>query len=183
MKRSTTSLKVALVVVSFLLFIGSLPSQSGAAPLKIRIGYVSVPSELMAVIFTNRKVLKHFGKSYTAEFIGFRGTGPMIQALAAKEIDLATLAFNSFASAINNAKLDLKIYADNFQDGAPGYYTGQWAVLADSGLNSIEDLRGKRFAVPALNTGTDLGLRAAMLKHGMAANKDYSLVEVRFPNM
>lgn len=184
MKSEGTAVKRTLVGLFAVVFaIGLLVGQAfSAEPLKIRVGIVKVPTEIMPAMFANKKILKNAGKSYKVEFIAFRGTSPMIPALAAKEIDLATLAFNSFATAINNAKLDLTIYVDNFQVGVPGYNSGQWGVLANSGINSIGDLRGKRFAVPAINTAVDMGMRAVMKKQGMVAGKDYHVVEVRFAN-
>ena len=176
--------KQTIVVLSVIVLVAAFVAGPAAAkPLKIRIGYVHVPSELQPVMFKNKSVLKHDGKSYTLDFTPFRGTGLMIQGLAAKEIDIATLAFNSFETAVNNAKLDIKIIIDNFQDGKPGYYTGIWGVLSDSGISSVKDLRGKRFAVPAINTAVDIGMRAVMRNAGMKAGKDYHVVEVKFPNM
>lgn len=180
-KRVSARVGVALLATALLLGWSMAPA-SAAEPVQIRIGYVHVPSELGPVMFMMKQVLKNYGKTYTIDYLPFRGTGPMIPAMAAKELDLVTLAFNSFEAAINNAGLDLKIYADNFQDGVKGFYTGQWGVLENSGINSIADLKGKRFSVPAINTAVDMGMRAVMEKQGWTAGKDYHVVEVQFAN-
>ena len=73
--------------------------------------------------------------------------------------------------------------ADVLQYGVPGYYEGVWAALESSGIQKPQDLKGQRIAVPALGTALDFALRAALDKYGMEANKDYTLLEVNFPNM
>jgi hypothetical protein len=44
-------------------------------------------------------VMRHYGRSYTVETVRFQGTPPMITALAAGELDIADLAYSSFALA------------------------------------------------------------------------------------
>jgi NitT/TauT family transport system substrate-binding protein len=73
--------------------------------------------------------------------------------------------------------------ADILQYGVPGRYEGQWVVLESSGIQRPQDLKGKRLAVPALGTALDFALRAALEQHGLQATRDYTLVEVNFPNM
>src|SRR6266568_464066 len=142
-------------------------SLSHAAPLPIRAGWAVVPAQLTSILFEKRDILKHYGISYTWEPIRFRGSAPQITALAAGEIDIAAFAFSTFGLAIQNAKMeDIRVIGDLYQDGIPGYYTSQYVVRADGPIKTIEDLKGK------------------MLKdHGLEEKRDYSIVEVQFPNM
>lgn len=95
-----------------------------AEPLKLRVAWAVVPAQLTAVLFEKKDLLKHYGKSYTVEAIHFRGSTPQITALAAGELDLASLAFSSFALAVQNAHMnDLRVVSDLYQDGIPGYYS------------------------------------------------------------
>ena len=56
----------------------------------------------------------------------------MITALANNEIEIGDLAFSSFALAVQNAGMDdLRVIADEFQDGVEGYYTNEFFVLKD----------------------------------------------------
>ena len=103
--------------------------------------------------------------------------------LAAKEIDIAWLAYASFASAVVNANLDLRIVSDLLQYGAPGYFSGYWSVMKSSSIKTLKDFKGKRIAVNALGTALDMALRVALRKVGLEADRDYTRVEVRFPNM
>ncbi len=156
---------------------------AAAAPPKIRLAYGPVPAHVVPIIFANTEVTPNNGKTYQVDLISMRASSVQLQALAARELDIAWLAYASFANAILKAKLDLRIVADIQQWGVPGYYEGVWASLDASGIQKPQDLRGKRVAVPALGTGADFALRASLEKHGLEANRDYALLEVNFPNM
>ena len=155
-----------------------------AEPLKIRIGWVAIPSELQAVLFSHPGIARHVGTSYSLEAIRFAGTPPMITALAAGELDIVPFAFSSLATAIENARMDdLRVISDEFQDGVAGHYTNEYMVLKDSPIRTVEDLKGKVVASNAFGSAVDLGLRAMLRKHGLEDKRDYTLVEVGFSNM
>jgi NitT/TauT family transport system substrate-binding protein len=56
-------------------------------------------------------------------------------------------------------------------------------VLNDGPIKKIEDLKGKTLAVIGIGAGTDIGMRAAIVKHGLKYPGDYTLVEAALPNM
>ncbi|CAN0512335.1 unnamed protein product, partial [Phaeothamnion confervicola] len=119
-------------------------SPAKAEPLNIRIAWSIMPTHLIPALYIKKDILKHYGKSYVVDPIQFRGSSPQLTALAAREIDIATLGPAPFALGILNAKLDLKIVADVFQDGVPGSSTMQFLVKSDAGIASAADLKGKR---------------------------------------
>ncbi|MGH7014259.1 MAG: ABC transporter substrate-binding protein [Stellaceae bacterium] len=165
------------------LFAGLVPAQA-TEPLKIRISWAVIPGQLTAVLFTNPAILKHYGKSYTVELTHFRGSTPQITSLASGNIDFASLAFSSFGLAIQNAHLyDIRAVADLYQDGIPGYYTNEYMVRTDSGINKPEDLKGKIVATNAIGGAVDIASKKFLLTHGLEPNRDYQVVEVQFPNM
>ena len=152
-------------------------------PLTIRIGWVVTPAQLTPVLFLKKDILKHYGKTYTVDAIRFRGSSPQITALAAGELDIAALAFSSFALAIQNANMkDLRAIADVFQDGANGHYSSEYFVNGDSSIKRVEDLKGKRVASNGVGGAIDMALRQMLKSKGLDKG-DYTLVEVRFPNM
>src|SRR5215469_9108412 len=119
-------------------------------PLKLRVGWAVVPAQLTSVFWAKPELLKHYGKSYTVEAIHFRGSTPQITSLAAGELDLAALAFSSFALAIQNAHMeDIRAVSDLYQDGIPGYYSNQMMVRPDGEIKKVEDLKGKIVATNA----------------------------------
>src|SRR5919197_176274 len=81
-------------------------------------------------------------------------------AFAAGELDIADLAYSSFALAIQNAGMDdLRVIADETPDGVEGYYTGPFVVLRDGPVKRIEDLKGKVLASVGPGAAVDIAMR------------------------
>ena len=122
-----------------------------AEPVKIRMSWVAPLANWGSIVLFKKDLMQHLGKSYTLETVHFNGTPPMITAIANNELEVASLAYSSLAIAIDNAGLnDLRVIADEFQDGVPGYFTEQYYVRKDSGIDKVEQLKGK---VVASNAG------------------------------
>ena len=51
----------------------------------------------------------------------------------------------------------------------------------DSGIDKIEDMKGKVAATNGLGSGVDIVMRAALHKHGLEATRDYTMIEAPFP--
>jgi len=159
---------------------------SGAAtaePLKLRIHWAQSPGHwapMIQKVADQYGVHKHYGKSYTVEAVFIAGSGPALQALAANELDVTGLSPQSFAIGVNEAKLDLKVIGQQFSTDVPGYAGNAFWVRKDD-IRKVEDLRGKTVAVNARGSTIDAALRTMMMRHGMEDNKDYQLVEIRFP--
>ena len=155
-----------------------------AEPLTIRHSYVVPVSNWTPLLTAKKDIAKHWGKSYVMEETRYQGTPPMITALANNELDIAVLAYSTLGLAVQNAGIeDLRVVADEFQDGAPGYYSNQYFVRADTGINKIEDLKGKVLATNAIGSGIDIAMKAALKKHGLIDKRDYTVLEAAFPTM
>ncbi|MBI3089355.1 MAG: ABC transporter substrate-binding protein [Candidatus Tectomicrobia bacterium] len=152
-----------------------------ATPLVVRLGWITAPAEIMPMVYMHPTMLKHYGKSYTVELTRFRGSGPPVAALAAKEVDLAALSYASFANAILNAKLDLRVVADDLQLRKENF-SGAFVVKPDSAITSVAQIRGKTVGVQSFGSGADLSLRMMMRRHGLEAFRDYNIIEVGIPN-
>ena len=62
--------------------------------------------------------------------VRYRGTPQMITALANNELEVSNLAYSTLPIAIQNAGLDdIRVIADEFQDGVAGYYSTGIYVL------------------------------------------------------
>jgi sulfonate transport system substrate-binding protein len=71
----------------------------------------------------------------------------MITAMANGELEVADLGFSTVAIAIQNAGMDdLRIIADELQDGVNGHYSSEYMVLANGPIRTVEDLKGKVLA-------------------------------------
>ena len=169
-----------LVLAAILLW-----SRGAAAgePVRIRVGWVTAPAQFTPVLFEKKEILRHYGKSYVMEPMLFRGSPPQITALAARELEIAALAPSSFANTIQNAKLDIKLMADVFQDGVPGKFSITYAVRTDSPVRSVADLKGKTLATNAIGGAVDVAARVMLRKNGLDDKRDVTIVEVRFPAM
>jgi len=151
-------------------------------PVKIRAGWVSTPASLIPLIFAKPGLARHRDKSYTFEPIYYAASPLQITALTNNELDIAALGYSSFPLAVQNAGLtDLRILADEIQDGVPGHYATPYWVRKDSGINRIEDLKGKVVATNGLGSGVDLIMRSALRQHGLEDKRDYTVVEAPFP--
>ncbi|MFZ3355099.1 MAG: ABC transporter substrate-binding protein [Xanthobacteraceae bacterium] len=180
MRTLSLAWAVVCVVVSALALVG--PAQ--ADPLKIRGAWVAPVSNWASIWLAKKDLAKHFGQSYVFEPTHFAGTPPMVTAIANNEAEIGDLAFSTLPIAISNAGLDdIRILADEFQDGAPGYRDDTYEVLADGPIKKIEDLKGKVVATNAIGSGVDVAMRAMLRKHGLEANRDYTIVEAPFPAM
>ncbi len=155
-----------------------------ADPLKIRMGWVAAPASLIPILFPEDGIAKHNGVTYTVEATHFQGSPLQITALQAGEIDIAALGFSSFSLAVENAGMsDLKIIADEIQWGVAGYGTADFAVLKDSPISKVEDLKGKVLVTNGIGGGLDMIMKTEMLKHGLQDKRDFSVIEINFPNM
>ncbi len=155
---------------------------AAAEPVKIRIGWIVAPASMVPLLFLKPGVAKHHGKSYTFDPIHFGSSTLQITAISQGEIDIASFGYTSYPLAIQNAGLsDLRIIADEIQDGAPGYYSTPYFVRKDPGINKIEDMKGKIAATNGLGSGVDIAMRTALRRHGLEVKRDYTMIEAPFP--
>ena len=175
------SLHVAAIAALALLAAGGAQA---ADPVKIRIAWVVPVANWSSILLPKKDLMQHLDKSYTLELVRFQGTPPMITAMASGDLEIANFAYSSLALAIENAGLkDLKIIADELQDGIPGYYTDEYFVRNDSGIKSVKDLKGKVLATNAAGSAVDIAMRAMLRKNGLDDRKDVNIVEAPLPNM
>jgi sulfonate transport system substrate-binding protein len=157
---------------------------AAADPLKIRGAWVAPIANWSSVWLQKKDLATHFGQSYVFEPIRYAGTPPMITAIANNELEIGDLAFSTLPIAIGNAGMDdIRVISDDFQDGNAGYYSNEFDVLADGPIKKIEDLKGKVVATNAAGSGVDVAMRAMLRKHGLEANRDYTIIEAPFPAM
>ena len=171
---------LAAALAAALLLAGSTRA---AEPVKIRVGWVAVVSNMPSILFLKPGIARHDGKSYVFEATHFASTPLMIPAMATGDLEIGTLAYSSLAAAIRNAGLnDLRVIADEFQDGAQGYYSDDYIVRKDGPIHTIADLKGKILATAGAGGAMDMALRVMLKKNGFDLKKDVTLVEVSMPN-
>ncbi len=161
------------------------PSFASAADLlKIRLAYVVPVATWGAMLPEKKDLATHEGKSYQLEITRFVGTPQQITALATGELDIADLAYPTLPIAIGNAGMtDLRVIADEFQDGKPGYYSTEYMVLDSTPIRSVADLKRKVVATNAAGSGVDVAMRAMLRKSGLEDRRDYTIIEAPLPAM
>lgn len=174
--------KAASILVA-LAFVVAGATKAQAEPVKIRVGWVAPISNLPSILFLKDGIARENGKTYVMEPLHFANTPTMIPALAANEVEIATLSYAAFANAIENAGMtDLRVIADEFQDGVEGYYSDEMMVLKDSPIRTVEDLKGKVLASNGAGGAVDMALRVMLRKHGLEHKRDLSIIEISSPN-
>ena len=157
---------------------------AGAEPLQIRLSYIVPVSNWATILFQKPELAHHLNKSYTFEAVHFQGTPNLIQALATGELEIANLGFTTLPLAVVNAGMDdLRIIADELQDGVPGYYSNEYMVLKDSPIRTVDDLKGKILAINAMGSGTEIPLRAMLARHNLQDKRDVTELEAPIPAM
>jgi sulfonate transport system substrate-binding protein len=177
MRQISLKLAVALAVLT-------AAGTAQAEPVKIRVAWIAPITNWASLLLEKKDLAKHMGTSYVLEPQRFQSTPLMITALAAGEIEIADLAFSTLPIAIQNAGMeDLRIIADEIQDGVPGYYSQEYMVLADGPIKKVEDLKGKIVASLGAGSAVDIAIRSMLKRHGLEPNRDYTVVEAGLPNM
>ena len=153
-----------------------------AEPYHLRIGWVVVPADLVPLMFLKPGLAPHAGKTYIPELTHFAGTSTEMTALATGGLDVAALAYSTFALSIENAGMtDLRVIADTFQDGVPGYHTNNFMVRDDSPIHTIADLRGKVLATNETGSAVDIAMLAMLAEHHIPKSA-VTIIEARFPD-
>src|ERR1700691_4178720 len=171
---------LALLVFGIVFGVGA----AQADPLQIRGAWVAPLANWSSVWLQKKDLAVHFGQSYVFTPTRYAGTPPMITAIANNELEIGNLAFSTLPIAIENAGMDdIRVITDDFQDGVSGNYSNEFMTVTDGPIKKIEDLKGKVVATNAAGSGVDVAMRAMLRKHGLEANRDYTVIEAPFPAM
>jgi sulfonate transport system substrate-binding protein len=174
------------MVVFGVMAVAAMSTQpAGAAePLTIRSGFTVTISGYSPLVLEKKEVLVHQGISYVLQPRHFQSTSLELTALAAGEADIVSIGYSTFAVAVLNAHLDdIRIVADANQDGAEGHKSVPFIVRNDSGIERIEDLKGKVVATNGAGGAFDVAMRWMLRQHGLEDRKDFTAVEADYANM
>jgi len=178
--RLAQSLLIGLVAAVSLLAQGT----AQAEPVKIRVSWIAPLSNWASLLMEKKELARHMGKSYILEPVRYAGTPQQITALANNELEIANLAFSTLPIAIHNANLsDLRVIADELQDGVPDYYSQEYMVLADGPVKKVEDMKGRVVAINAGGSAVDIAMRSMLRKSGLEPKRDYVQIEAPLPTM
>ena len=178
--RLARTWSIALVAALLVLAQGA----SRAEPVKIRVSWIAPLSNWASLLMEKKDLARHMGKSYLLEPVRYSGTPQQITALANNELEIANLAYTTLPIAIHNAGLsDLRVIADELQDGIPGFYSQEYMVLKDGPVQKIEDMKGKVMAINAAGGAVDIAMRKMLRTKGLEVNRDFVQIEAPLPSM
>jgi ABC-type nitrate/sulfonate/bicarbonate transport system substrate-binding protein len=145
----------------------------------IRVGWTIPAEESKYWMMKRPQEFPDLGKTYKIEWTQFQGTSPMTQALAAGALDCATQAPLSLANGVVGGNLKAYIVAQHVFE-KPGGFSVYWAVLEDSPIRKIADLKGKTVGISVLGGGTQGPFDMLLKKNGVDPKTDIKLVETSF---
>jgi len=166
---------IAAIVISSLANAGIQLFPTGTADTidTIRVGYFPNISHAQAVIgLGNGDYQKALGDVKIETQI-FNAGPSAIESLFANRVDVTYIgpnpAINGYIKSEGQA---LRIVSGAASGGAV------FVVRNDAGINSVEDLAGKKFASPQLGNTQDVALRAYLMSHGHNTKENGGTVEV-----
>jgi ABC-type nitrate/sulfonate/bicarbonate transport system substrate-binding protein len=149
--------------------------QSSPAAENVRVAYPSMSASVVSIVIAEKEgYLKEEGLDL--QLLSIRGEIAIRTALAG-EVDFFTNAGSALAAAVRNVPVKILTV---FQDKP------SWDLIAEPGIKSIEQLRGKTIGVMSPEGSLAVVAREILRKNGMDPAKDVNLVtmggdEVRFP--
>ncbi|WP_034484626.1 ABC transporter substrate-binding protein [Actinomadura oligospora] len=184
MKRSLLGL--AAVAAGLVLSATACGSESGSGadnpqglekPV-LNVGVVPVPDSAPLAIAQRRGFFKDEGLTVRTRPI--KASPEATPMLLNGSLDLALLNYVSTFTAQDKGAVDFRLVADSYQ-GA----NGSFALLTgkDSGVQGLAGLKGRKIAVPAVQSITDLLLAVQLRSAGLDRTKDVTVVPVPLPNM
>ncbi|HXX39626.1 MAG TPA: phosphate/phosphite/phosphonate ABC transporter substrate-binding protein [bacterium] len=148
-RRISTLAVIAAVVIAL------LTAGAAVAPAQTKLVMAFVPSgEARTVLESGNRIAELLGTATGYQFESFVATSyaGVIEAMGAGRADIGWL--NTFSYVIAHQKYGVEVRLVTVRFGLP-YYRAEIITQASSGINSLADLKGKRFAFvdPASTSG------------------------------
>jgi ABC-type nitrate/sulfonate/bicarbonate transport system substrate-binding protein len=179
-------MKRLIVIFAVLIAVALAFGRSLAAPpvpVEIRLGHGFAAEEQLWLMAARPDITPNQGKLYTLKLTAFRASDDRIRAYEAGQLDGGTIPGPTALFAAEQG-LPFKLVASISKEVPGGnWHNTTYLALADSGIRSPRDLRGKRIGIVGFKTATELWARAAIDAAGLSADRDVSFVIVPFPAM
>lgn len=164
-----------VIAVSFTANSGSCLSQNNTTTTNdvIRIGYFPNINHAQAVIGLGSGDFQKSLGDVRIETQIFNAGPSAIEALFANQVDVTYVGPNPAINGYIKSECEsLRIIAGASSGGAV------FVIRNDSGINSVDDFAGKKFASPQIGNTQDVALRAYLLKNGYKTTENGGNVEV-----
>jgi NitT/TauT family transport system substrate-binding protein len=165
--RLQTLRPVTMLVIFTIISLGFI-GISDATETIVKIGYQPALCQPAVYVAIDKKMFERAG--IKSKNLIFTAGPPMISAYKNREIDIGFLGAPPAISAMDKG-INISIYGWSHINGS------SIVVRKDSGLNRVEDLKGKQVAVPMFGSIQDVLTRIVLEKHGLQPGKDVKLME------
>ena len=152
-------------------------------PTLIRFGRGFAAEEQVWLMSARPDLTPNQGKKYTLKQILFQANPERFQAFLAGELDAGT-APGLAVIFVRAQGVDMKVVASICQEATgPKWFSTTYMVKDDGPIKSAKDLKGGTVGIVGYKTATDLWARAALLRAGLAPDKDTKVFSLGFPAM
>jgi ABC-type nitrate/sulfonate/bicarbonate transport system substrate-binding protein len=174
----------ALVLAVLAVLLAAYASAAApAGPVEIRIGHGLAAEEQLYLMGARPDVTPNQGRAYTLKLTAFRANADRLAAYEAGQLDGGTIAGPTALFAAEQG-MPMKLVASIAREVPGGnWFNTTYMALADSGVRSPRDLRGKTIAIVDFKSATDLWARAAVAGAGLDPARDANYVVLPFPAM
>jgi ABC-type nitrate/sulfonate/bicarbonate transport system substrate-binding protein len=155
-------------------------SQPPDEPVTIRFGHGAAAEEQVWLVAANPDITEHQGTWYELEPSQFRGNEERFVAYQAGELDAVTASAPTLVSAVASG-IDVKAVVSVSREAEEGEFRTTFSALEDSGIESPEDLEGKRIGIVDIGSATEYWARTAVSAAGLDADSDVEYVVLPFP--
>jgi sulfonate transport system substrate-binding protein len=171
----TGRLIVALAVLGGVLALAcGLAAGPTQQPMKVRIGYQKTTTAPFVLIAKNQGSFQKAGVQ--VEWIDL-APPPVMEAIAAGSIDGGLIAGPIFFTAFDKGvDARLVLHLAGWSDPPSTFF-----ARVDSGINSVQDLRGKKVGIHSYGGNFDLYLRHMLEQNGLDPKADVQILEVPIP--
>lgn len=158
-------------------------ARAATGPVEIRIGHGFAAEEQLWLMAAKPELAPSQGKAYTLKFTAFRANADRLSAYEAGQIDGGTIPGSTALFAAEQG-VSLKLVASLCRELAGGtWFNTTFLALADSGIRSPKDLRGKTIGIVDFRSATDLWARTAVESAGLDPERHVNYVVLPFPAM
>lgn len=173
------AVKSAAVALGFLLSTHAPLSAQDAPKAKITLGTLKVASQTPVWIAQQQGIFAKHG--IQAELVYFNNGAAAVSGLQAGAADVVLCILGSGLMAVSRGFNIVPVFQDEISQ-AQGPDTSGIHVLKSSGIATLKDLEGKKFAIGGLATQNTVAVRAVLKKAGVDVSK-VQFTEMPFPTM
>ena len=164
----------SLAVVAFV----ATAYSAHAQPVTVRVGHGTGVEEQLYLMKARPDVTPNQGKVYNLDYYLFPGTDKRFQAYEAGALDVMSGTTHAVLLAASEG-MNVKAVASIARESSQGFLTS-FMALTSSGINSVQDLKGKTIGINGLKASTHLFAMFALRKAGLDPERDVTFVPSPF---